>query len=151
MDRVYKKVCTMLGVGLLSVGLVGLVEVSSKAATANLENAVAQLKPRIPEAKNQILLGDPNSGLYVFEPKQLVINSGDTVTFTLAGVGPHNVVFDKVPGDDKALMEKLSRPKLLVQRGTSTTVSFAGAPKGVYSFHCAPHLRAGMRGTITVQ
>jgi plastocyanin len=97
------------------------------------------------------LMGGPTSGLYVYEPKQLQINAGDTVTFALAGVGPHNVVFDKVPGNDKALMERLSRPKLLVQRGTSTTVSFEGAPKGVYSFHCAPHLRAGMRGTITVQ
>lgn len=148
MNRVYKKVCTILGVGLLSVGLI---EVSSKAATADFENAVAQLKPRVPKAENQILLGDPNSGLYVFEPKQLQINAGDTVTFTLAGVGPHNVVFDKVPGNDKALMERLSRPKLLVQRGTSITISFEGAPAGVYSFHCAPHLRAGMRGTITVQ
>lgn len=148
MNRVYKKVCTILGVGLLTIGLA---EGYSKAATPNLENAVAQLKPRVPEAENQILLGDPNSGLYVFEPKQLSIKSGDTVTFALAGVGPHNVIFDKVPGDDKALMEKLSRPKLLVQRGTTTKISFEGAPKGVYSFHCAPHLRAGMRGTITVQ
>jgi plastocyanin len=148
MNRVYKKACTILSVGLLSVGFI---EGSSKAASTNLDHAVAQLKPRVPEAKNQILMGDPNSGLYVYEPKQLVINAGDTVTFALAGVGPHNVVFDKVPGNDKALMEKLSRPKLIVQRGASTTVSFAGAPKGIYSFHCAPHLRAGMRGTITVQ
>jgi plastocyanin len=148
MNRLYKKVGVILGFGLLTVGLA---EVYAPAATANLEQTVAQLKPRIPAAKNQILMGGPTSGLYVYEPKQLVINAGDTVTFALAGVGPHNVVFDKVPGNDKALMEKLSRPKLLVQRGTSTTVSFEEAPKGVYSFHCAPHLRAGMRGTITVQ
>lgn len=148
MNRVYKKACVILGIGVLTVGLI---EVYAPAATASLEHAVAQLKPRIPAAKNQILLGDPKSGLYVYEPKQLVINSGDTVTFALAGVGPHNIVFDKVPGNDKALMEKLSRPKLLVERGTTTKVSFEGAPKGEYSFHCAPHLRAGMRGTITVQ
>jgi plastocyanin len=148
MNRVYKKVGVLLSFGLLTVGLA---EAYTPAATANLENAMAQLKPRIPAAKNQILMGGSTSGLYVYEPKQLVIKAGDTVTFALAGVGPHNVVFDKVPGDDKALMEKLSRPKLLVERGKSTTVSFEGAPKGVYSFHCAPHLRAGMRGTITVQ
>jgi plastocyanin len=148
MNKVYKRTCIILGFGVL---FVSLVEASSMATTANLENAVAQIAPRIPAAKNQILMGDPKSGLYAYEPNQLTIKEGETVTFRLAGVGPHNVIFDEVPGNDKALTEKLSRPKLVVQRGESVAVSFEGMPKGVYSFHCAPHKRAGMKGTITVQ
>ena len=148
MNKVYKRTCAILGIGVLFAGLIH----TSSAIAGSLEhNAVAQIAPKIPSAENQILLGSPKSGLYVYTPNQLTIKEGETVTFTLAGVGPHNIIFDKVPGDDKALIEKLSRPKLITQRGESVAISFEGMPRGVYSFHCAPHKRAGMKGTIAVQ
>jgi plastocyanin len=31
------------------------------------------------------------------------------------------------------------------------TISFAGAPKGKYPYHCLPHLAMNMKGVITVE
>ncbi|NJN48508.1 MAG: plastocyanin [Alkalinema sp. RL_2_19] len=86
----------------------------------------------------------------VFEPSSLSIASGDTVTFEVGQLPPHNVVFESVPGGDKELAAKLSH-KGLEGNGASFAVDFAGAPAGDYSYFCMPHRGAGMVGKITVQ
>jgi plastocyanin len=87
----------------------------------------------------------------VFEPSALTIKAGDTVEFTVGQLPPHNVVFDKVPGDDKALAASLSH-KGLEGAGSSFKVTFpADAPAGEYSYFCLPHRGAGMVGKISVQ
>ncbi len=86
----------------------------------------------------------------VFEPNALTIASGDTVTFAVGQLPPHNVVFESVPGGDKELAAKLSH-KGLEGSGASFAVDFSGAPAGEYTYFCLPHRGAGMVGKITVQ
>ena len=40
---------------------------------------------------------------------------------------------------------------LILAQGETYTISFAGAPAGVYKFTCLPHMATGMHGSITVQ
>lgn len=99
-------------------------------------------------ADHSVTMGG-SAGL-VFEPSSLTIASGDTVTFQVGQLPPHNVVFESVPGGDKDLAAKLSH-KGLEGNGGTFTVDFAGAPAGDYSYFCMPHRGAGMVGNITVQ
>jgi plastocyanin len=87
----------------------------------------------------------------VFDPASLTIQPGDTVTFNVGQLPPHNVIFESVPGGDKALAASLSH-KGLEGTGSSATVTFpADAPAGDYSYFCMPHRGAGMVGKIVVQ
>ncbi len=87
----------------------------------------------------------------VFDPASLTIAAGDTVTFNVGQLPPHNVIFQSVPGGDKVLAKSLSH-KGLEGSGSSATVTFpADAPAGEYSYFCMPHRGAGMVGKIVVQ
>jgi plastocyanin len=86
----------------------------------------------------------------VFEPAALTVKAGDTVTFNVGQLPPHNIIFETVPGGDKALAASLSH-KGLEGAGSSVSISFpADAPAGEYSYFCMPHRGAGMVGKITV-
>jgi plastocyanin len=74
--------------------------------------------------------------------------------------GPHNVAFDSttIPAGATAQltanMPNQMAPlqsNFMMNPGDAETISFAKVPKGVYPFHCVPHLALGMKGTITVQ
>jgi plastocyanin len=86
----------------------------------------------------------------VFEPATLTVKAGDTVTFNVGQLPPHNIIFEAVPGGDKALAASLSH-KGLEGAGASVSISFPGdAPAGEYTYFCMPHRGAGMVGKITV-
>ncbi len=73
-----------------------------------------------------------SGGMLVFEPCELTVNVGDTVTFVNNELPPHNVMF--------AGHDELSHNDL------------AFSPKaGDYDFQCDPHAGAGMKGVIHVQ
>ena len=80
-------------------------------------------------------------GNLVFEPNEVTINAGDTVTFVNNALPPHNIIFDK--------FASLSRESLMFTPGETQDIKFATA--GDYSFKCAPHEGAGMKGVIHVQ
>ena len=85
----------------------------------------------------------------VFDPPVATIQPGDTVTWTVNALPPHNVQFDKTPGD-AALAASLSH-KGLEGTGKSFSVTFpSDAPAGEYSYFCMPHRGAGMVGKIVV-
>lgn len=86
-----------------------------------------------------------------FEPQDLTIQAGDTVQWLNNKVYPHNIVFEKVPGDDAALAAKLSHKKLLSRAKETVETTFSDAPAGEYTYFCTPHRGAGMAGKITVQ
>jgi plastocyanin len=89
-----------------------------------------------------------NKGL-VFDPPVVNIKAGDTVVWTVGSLPPHNVIFEKIPGD-KALAASLSH-KGLEGVGKTFSVTFpADAPAGEYSYFCMPHRGAGMVGKISV-
>ena len=80
-------------------------------------------------------------GNLVFEPNEVTINAGETVTFTNGDLPPHNIIF--------AGHEELSHPDLAFMSGEKFPVTFAEA--GDYEFQCDPHAGAGMKGIIHVK
>lgn len=94
-----------------------------------------------------VQMGTP-AGMLVFEPAEIAIAPGDTVHYEVAGVPPHNVVFD--PGNSAGDVSGLSHPAFAMSGGFD--ISFpADATPGSYSYYCEPHRGAGMIGKITVQ
>ena len=82
-----------------------------------------------------------SGGNLIFEPNEVSIDVGDTVTFTNGDLPPHNVVF--LDNDS------LSRPDLSFVAGESFNVTFD--EPGEYEFQCEPHAGAGMKGVIHVR
>ncbi|MEC4804781.1 MAG: plastocyanin [Jaaginema sp. PMC 1079.18] len=99
----------------------------------------------------EVKMGADN-GMLQFVPDKLEVNPGDTVKFVINKVPPHNVVFDKVPGNDTALAKSLSNEPLLFSPGQSVSVTIPGdAPSGAYQYYCQPHRGAGMNGKLIVK
>ncbi len=82
-----------------------------------------------------------SGGNLVFEPNELTVSVGDTVTFVNGDLPPHNVVFLD--------HEELSHPDLAFMSGEQFPVTFNET--GDYEFQCEPHAGAGMKGVIHVQ
>ena len=79
-------------------------------------------------------------GNLVFEPNEVTISVGETVTFTNGDLPPHNIVFLDHP--------ELSHPDLAFMSGEQFPVTFDLA--GDYEYQCEPHAGAGMKGVIHV-
>ena len=79
-------------------------------------------------------------GNLVFAPNELTVKVGDTVTFMIGELPPHNVVFLNNP--------ELSHPDLAFVSGEKFPVTFDNP--GDYEFQCEPHAGAGMKGVIHV-
>ena len=81
-----------------------------------------------------------SGGNLVFEPNDVTISAGDTVTFINGDLPPHNMVVEGFP--------ELSHPDLSFVGGESFKVTFTRP--GDYEFQCEPHAGAGMKGVIHV-
>ena len=81
-----------------------------------------------------------SGGNLVFEPNEVTISAGETVTFINGDLPQHNMVV--------ADHAELSHPDLSFVGGESFTVTFDEA--GDYEFQCEPHAGAGMKGVIHV-
>ncbi|MEM9903587.1 MAG: plastocyanin [Cyanobacteria bacterium P01_D01_bin.44] len=101
-------------------------------------------------ANYEVKMGS-DSGLLVFDPPNLTIKKGDTVTWVNNKMAPHNVIFDEntVPGG-KATADKLAHDQLTFSPGESYSSTF-DVDSGEYAYYCAPHRGAGMVGKITVE
>ncbi len=97
---------------------------------------------------------------YKFEPAAVTIRVGDVIEFVNVSGGPHNIQFDKdhIPAGARDVLNRAMTQRMGDLQGPFLTaanqvyrVSFAGAPKGAYSFYCLPHQALGMKGTITVE
>ena len=80
-------------------------------------------------------------GNLVFEPNELTVNAGETVTFVNNALPPHNIIVDG--------RADLSREALMFSPGETQEIVFADA--GDFNFKCAPHEGAGMKGVIHVK
>mgnify|MGYP003951066993 CR=1 FL=1 len=92
----------------------------------------------LPASAAEIIMG--SGGNLVFEPNELTVSAGDSVTFVNGDLPPHNMVFNEHP--------ELSHPDLAFVAGESFDVTFTDA--GDYEFQCEPHAGAGMKGVIHV-
>ena len=82
-----------------------------------------------------------SNGNLVFDPSELTVAAGDTVTFVNGDLPPHNIVFLD--------HEELSHPDLAFVSGEEISVTFT--EPGEYEFQCEPHAGAGMKGVVHVQ
>ena len=82
-----------------------------------------------------------SGGMLVFEPCELNINVGESVTFVNNQLPPHNVMFDEP-------YQEMSHNDLAFTSGETFDVTFDKA--GDYYFQCDPHAGAGMKGVIHV-
>lgn len=80
---------------------------------------------------------------YAFEPNEITIQSGDTVTWVNAQDDMHNVMSESLPKGVKAF-----ESPMLEKKGQKWSYTFTQS--GSYAFHCHPHAGAGMRGTVIV-
>lgn len=83
-----------------------------------------------------------SGGMLVFEPCELTIQAGDTVTFINNELPPHNVVFDEP-------YQEMSHSDLAFSAGEKFDLVFN--EPGDYHFQCDPHAGAGMKGVIHVE
>ena len=87
------------------------------------------------------MITDLDAGKYYFEPKELTIQSGDTVTWVNAAEDMHNAVSDNIPkgaeGFESPMLEKEGE-------GWSHTFKTSGT----YSYHCHPHAAMNMRMSL---
>jgi plastocyanin len=81
-----------------------------------------------------------SGGNLVFEPNEITISAGESVTIVNGDLPPHNFVVADHP--------ELSHPDLAFTGGESFNVTFNTA--GDYEFQCEPHSGAGMKGVIHV-
>ena len=81
-----------------------------------------------------------SNGNLVFDPAELTIAAGDTVTIVNGDLPPHYFVVADYP--------ELSHPDLAFVGGESFQVTFTRP--GDYEFQCEPHAGAGMKGVIHV-
>ena len=82
-----------------------------------------------------------SGGNLVFEPNEITIAAGETLTVINGDLPPHNFVVEDHP--------ELSHPDLAFMGGESFEVTFTEA--GDYEFQCEPHAGAGMKGVIHVE
>lgn len=81
---------------------------------------------------------------YYFDPSNLTIQPGDTVTFLNAQDEMHDVMFVEVPkGVDEMIMSPMHEKK-------GDKFSYTFTIPGTYKFHCHPHEKLGMKGTLIV-
>jgi len=83
-----------------------------------------------------------SGGMLVFEPCELTVAVGESVTFVNNELPPHNVMFDEP-------YQEMSHSDLAFISGETFDVVFDKA--GDYYFQCDPHAGAGMKGVIHVQ
>ena len=82
-----------------------------------------------------------SGGNLIFEPNEVSISVGDTVTFTNGDLPPHNMQVADHP--------ELSHGDLAFVAGESFDVTFSDV--GDYDIQCDPHAGAGMKGVIHVE
>ncbi|KAI7841132.1 hypothetical protein COHA_005102 [Chlorella ohadii] len=84
----------------------------------------------------------------VFDPSNITISKGESVTFVNNAGFPHNIVFDEDDVPSGVNAEAISREDYLNAPGEEFTVKLD--TPGEYGFYCEPHQGAGMVGRITV-
>ena len=86
------------------------------------------------------MLDQGGSGAYIFDPKNMEFNNGDTISFELSSETEfHSFTVEELGIDFE------------VDGGTSEIFTFTFDKPGSYSLICIPHETLGMVGTITVK
>jgi plastocyanin len=110
-----------------------------------LPSGPATAQPSKP-AKRVEIDGTPQ---FEWQPADVTVAPGGTVTFKIVGPTPHPVGSGSAPPNDDGRFDTAGcQADQLSGDGASCTVRFAKA--GTYPYFCTLHFGAGMVGTITV-
>jgi len=90
-----------------------------------------------------------DAGQLVFQPDEIKICKGDSVTWVNNKGGPHNVVFDEDAIPSGVSQESISMDGQLGDEGETFTKKFDTA--GSYAYYCEPHRGAGMNANLIVE
>lgn len=101
--------------------------------------------PAAAQAKNVDVDGTAQNK---WEPANVTIPVGGTVTFKVIAGGPHPVKSGTPPNGDAAFDASACGIPKMTANGSSCKVTFKKA--GSYPFFCQVHFASGMTGTITV-
>ena len=101
--------------------------------------------PAAAQAKNADVDGTAQNK---WEPANVTIPVGGTVTFKVIAGGPHPVKSGSPPSGDTAFDASACGIAKMTANGSSCKVTFKKA--GSYPFFCQVHYALGMTGTITV-
>jgi plastocyanin len=100
-------------------------------------------------AETKMVKMGTDGGQLVFQPDELKVCKGDTVTWVNNKGGPHNVVFDEEAIPAGVSQEKISMDGQLGEEGEKFSMKFDTA--GSYGYYCEPHRGAGMVAALTVE
>jgi len=89
------------------------------------------------------MVTDYEEGKYYFEPQEISIQSGDTITWVNVQDDMHNAVADSSPIG----AERFESPMLEEE---NQKWSYTFEISGSYSYHCHPHAAMGMVGSVIV-
>jgi plastocyanin len=103
--------------------------------------------PGFAAATAKVKMGS-DSGQLVFDPDEIKICKGDSVTWVNNKGGPHNVVFDEENIPSGVSQEAISMEDQLGEEGETFTRKFDVA--GSYAYYCEPHRGAGMNAALEV-
>lgn len=93
-------------------------------------------------AEHTVEMVDSETDNY-FQPRKLTIQSGDTVTWVNTGMKDHNVMAESIPLNAEAFQSPMLEE-------TDAKWSYTFTKPGTYRYHCHPHQKQGMAGTIIV-
>jgi pseudoazurin len=109
--------------------------------------AVSDASSQAAGGRNHVVsvVSDEAAGRMYFEPKVLVINPGDTVTWINRGDEEHDIITfpDGYPEGTDAFQS-------LLFEHAGEQWSHLFVKEGTYEYHCLPHLPMGMHGMIIV-
>jgi plastocyanin len=146
-----------LGLAMPAVGTLAASAAAQEAATTTPEASPAASPIASPVASPIAAVTVKMTSQLHFEPEEVMIQRGETITWINASPIPHTTT-----GDPAKNPVKETRPELaqlppgaegwdsgLLNEGESFSHTFTVA--GEYKYFCIPHVLSGMLGTITVQ
>jgi plastocyanin len=89
------------------------------------------------------MISKGDKGTYYFEPKELTVQSGDTVVWVNEQNEIHEVMSESVPKGAQAFVSPSLDKK-------GQTWSYTFTKSGTYEYHCHPHAALKMQGVVIV-
>ena len=104
-------------------------------------------------AEKVVEVGD-EVGSFKFTPDTIKVSAGESIRFTLVGETGHNIIFDVDSGTPPSVADELKKASMdendLLSEDEPNFAVKLSTP-GKYTYYCAPHKSANMKGTVIVE
>ena len=124
---------------------------ASKAAISAVAALLLVTSPAM--AEKVVEVGD-EVGSFKFTPETIKVSAGESIRFTLVGETGHNIIFDVNSGTPPSVADELKKASMdendLLSEDEPNFAVKLSTP-GTYTYYCAPHKSANMKGTVIVE